>query len=116
MALQLELPEDFPIPPGLALQLAGTCASHPFLYAKVSNCLLLKPQVKSQTGLDTTGSRATGSPADKNTSGPAGLSLSLSLLLCLPHPCQGRLDWSVEGAHPQALLSCPPAPRPGEVQ
>ena len=39
MALQLELPEDFPIPSGLALQLAGTCASHPFLYAKVSKSL-----------------------------------------------------------------------------
>lgn len=33
--LSLELPEDFPIPPGLALNLAGAAASHPFQYAKV---------------------------------------------------------------------------------
>ena len=41
MALQLELPEDFPIPPGLALQLAGTCATHPFLFAKVTDTSLV---------------------------------------------------------------------------
>jgi len=49
MALQLELPEDFPIPPSLALQLAGTCASHPFLYAKALIQLGHEPLAARQT-------------------------------------------------------------------
>jgi hypothetical protein len=34
--LSLELPEELPIPAGLALNLAGAAASHPFQYAKVA--------------------------------------------------------------------------------
>ena len=51
MALQLELPEDFPIPPGLALQLAGTCATHPFLFAKVTDTFLVLFSLTSQQAL-----------------------------------------------------------------
>jgi hypothetical protein len=61
--LSLEVPEDFPIPPGLALNLAGAAASHPFQYAKVAPPLATAsrrvPQVLMQLGHEPLGARDT---------------------------------------------------------
>ena len=40
--MSLELPDSFPIPAPLALNLAGAALSHPFQYAKVENTIVLE--------------------------------------------------------------------------